>query len=624
MLFLRSMKTCFLLCFLILAAAPAWANPLLANPLVLDDAPYHEAAPHLHFLEDKHHRLGIAEISSPSGLQQFRSIDRVGGDANWGYSDDAIWLALPVAVPPGSPAEWLMEVGFSSLDRVEVYLPRPDGGFDMLMAGDLQPFSDRPFPHRNLVFPIRVNPGSSETIFLKVVSQGSVTVPVRLWQQEALHREDQSVYAKLFLYFGSLLALGIYNLLLYFSTRDKIFIAYVAFVSAMAVSQMSLNGVGNQFLWPDWPQWGNVAYATGTAATGLFGALFSRIFLDTRTHFPVIDRLLLLMAWVFACGVILPPWDYRFAGILITISGFAFSILATASGFYCLRHGHPGARLFLMAWLTLLAGVAIQSLRNFGWIPTNALTLHAMQIGSALEILLLSFALADRINIMRQEKELAKEEALKAKQEIVDALRQSEHKLERRVKERTHSIEEAHLKLLEKEAQLEHIALHDPLTGLANRLLLDETLSRAISRAQRDKATFALMGIDLDYFKEVNDHLGHAAGDQLLQIIAERIRSVIRATDTAARIGGDEFVIVLEQLRSVDDTFRVADKLIAAISEPVELSNGTGNVSASLGIAYYPQHGKNAFQLLKAADTAMYAAKNAGRNCWRQFDKGQE
>jgi diguanylate cyclase (GGDEF)-like protein len=613
-----------LLALLLLVQAPTVSAALsIQKPLELGVAAHYETAPYTFFLEDTDHRLGIADISKPSQLGRFQSLSSIGGEANWGYSSSTFWLALPVSAGPNAVSDWLMEVGFSSLDRVELYVPRQSGGFDMQTAGDFQPFAERPFPHRNLVFPVHIPPNISETIFLKVVSQGSMTVPVKLWQHDALHHQDQINYAVLCLYFGSLLALGLYNLLLYLSTREKVFLAYVAFVLAMAVSQASLCGLGNQFIWPTWPAWGDTAFASGTAATGLFGALFSRIFLNTKAQFPRIDRALLLMAAVFAVATISPAFiSYRFAAMLTTVSGFVFSALATWSGFYCMRRRHPGARLFLIAWLLLLAGVAMLALRNFGLIPTNNITLHGMQIGSSLEMLLLSFALADRINVMRREKEHAQEEALAVKQEMVDTLRRSEYALEQKVLERTRSVEDVNRQLREKEVKLQQMALHDPLTGLANRLLLDETLERAINRSQRDNSNLALLVIDLDGFKEVNDSLGHIAGDILLQTIAERIKTTIRAMDTASRLGGDEFVVLLENLHETEAAFRVADQIIEQIALPVDLPMGNSRISASMGIAFFPQHAQDALQLLKSADKAMYSAKAAGRNCWRIADSG--
>ena len=159
-------------------------------------------------------------------------------------------------------------------------------------AGDLAPFSSRPFVHRNLVFPLALVPGSEQQLYLRVSSSGSITLALTLWSAKALHQHDQRVYAILAAYFGMLLALGLYNLLLYFSLREAAYLAYVGVVASMAVAQLSILGLGNQFLWPNWPAWGNLALPLGFCLTGYFGALFTRRFLNTATTTPRFDRLL--------------------------------------------------------------------------------------------------------------------------------------------------------------------------------------------------------------------------------------------------------------------------------------------------------------------------------------------
>ncbi len=620
----QSLISCLRLLSLVISlllVQTSYAALSIQKPLQLDNEANYETASHSFFLEDPSHTLSIIDITQPTQLSNFKSLSSIGGEANWGYSKSAYWLAIPVLASVKANSDWLVEVGFSSLDQVELYLPRHGGGFDKQTTGDLQPFSARPFPHRNLVFPIHITPNTNEIIFLRVVSHGSLSVPVVFWQHDALHHHDQNSYAVLCLYFGALIALGLYNLLLYISTREKMFLSYVAFIMAMLVSQASLCGIGNQFLWPEWPAWGDVAFASSTAATGFFGALFSRMFLTTKKNFPKIDGIFILMAAVFAFAAVSPMLiSYRFAAMLTGIAGFIFAAFATWVGFYCMRHQHSGARLFLIAFLLLLAGVAMLALRNFGLVQTNSITLHGMQIGSSLEMLLLSFALADRINVLRREKDRAQEDAMTVKQDMVDSLLRSEHILEEKVLKRTRSIEEANQKLRDKESMLLQMALHDPLTGLANRLLLDEVVDKAINRSQRENTILAILVIDLDGFKEVNDQFGHAIGDTVLQTIANRIKASIRGVDTASRLGGDEFVVLLESLHDTDAVLRVADHLIEQIALPIVLPTWSSQVTASIGIAYYPQHAEDAQQLLKHADKAMYEAKSAGRNRWNTTD----
>ncbi|MBL8483068.1 MAG: EAL domain-containing protein [Rhodocyclaceae bacterium] len=164
------------------------------------------------------------------------------------------------------------------------------------------------------------------------------------------------------------------------------------------------------------------------------------------------------------------------------------------------------------------------------------------------------------------------------------------------------------------EDRLNHLAHHDQLTGLANRLLFADRMDHAIEQAQRKSTRCALLFLDLDDFKIVNDTLGHDAGDLLLKTIAARIKGAARASDTPARLGGDEFVVILDDVTHPEDAAILARKLLETVAEPVDLGSETVTVSTSMGIAIYPDDGGDRHELLKAADTAMYSAKQQGRN----------
>lgn len=170
-------------------------------------------------------------------------------------------------------------------------------------------------------------------------------------------------------------------------------------------------------------------------------------------------------------------------------------------------------------------------------------------------------------------------------------------------------------------SQMHRLAHHDALTGLPNRLVFEEQLDRALERARRAGTRIALVFIDLNGFKSINDRLGHAAGDQVLQHMARRLREALRGSDSVARLGGDEFVAILESLsleRSPHDEARaVAGKLLAALTPPVRLEQGPQQVGASLGIAMFPDHAQSKDRLIHLADLAMYEAKRSGDNQYR-------
>jgi diguanylate cyclase (GGDEF)-like protein/PAS domain S-box-containing protein len=167
----------------------------------------------------------------------------------------------------------------------------------------------------------------------------------------------------------------------------------------------------------------------------------------------------------------------------------------------------------------------------------------------------------------------------------------------------------------ETELRITHMAQHDPLTGLPNRAMFSDRLQQELAHARRDKTRLALMFIDLDHFKPVNDTWGHAVGDLLLQEVAQRIIACVRQSDTVGRIGGDEFVVLLPLIRDDEDALRVAQKIRQAMEQPFHFSGGiTVHISCSNGIATYPEHGQDEIELSKQADAAMYLAKERGRN----------
>ncbi|MDO9244400.1 MAG: sensor domain-containing diguanylate cyclase, partial [Rhodocyclaceae bacterium] len=163
---------------------------------------------------------------------------------------------------------------------------------------------------------------------------------------------------------------------------------------------------------------------------------------------------------------------------------------------------------------------------------------------------------------------------------------------------------------------LRHRAHHDVLTDLPNRSLFYDRLQSTFNQAKRYRRIFALLQVDLDRFKEVNDTLGHAAGDQLLVEAARRLTSCVREADTVARLGGDEFALILSDMASEDEAEQVAYRAVQLLAEPYHLDAGTASISGSVGIALYPQHGQDSEQLMKNADSAMYIAKTGGRNAY--------
>lgn len=173
--------------------------------------------------------------------------------------------------------------------------------------------------------------------------------------------------------------------------------------------------------------------------------------------------------------------------------------------------------------------------------------------------------------------------------------------------------------LWHKDEYLKHLAFHDALTNLPNRALLMELLEQQIAIAEREQSGMALIFLDLDGFKFINDTFGHNVGDDLLKMVAQRLQTQVRQSDTVARLGGDEFVIQLCSTTSEDEVAAIAERIIRLINEPMEFRGQTMQVGASIGVAMYPQDGDHSVELMKNADRAMYTAKEAGKNTFRFF-----
>ncbi|AZC17877.1 sensor domain-containing diguanylate cyclase [Pseudomonas sp. CMR5c] len=169
--------------------------------------------------------------------------------------------------------------------------------------------------------------------------------------------------------------------------------------------------------------------------------------------------------------------------------------------------------------------------------------------------------------------------------------------------------------------QLQRLAHFDPLTGLPNRLMLEQRLSRALEQARLDQTRVALVFVDLNGFKAINDQYGHAIGDRVLSVTAQRLQGVLRSSDTVARIGGDEFVVILEGLSPAldlaEEAGRIGEKIFSQLTPPVEVDDRRHSVGSSLGVAVFPDHGARMDQLLHVADLAMYEAKRSGNNQYR-------
>ena len=418
----------------LLAASAAWPQAA-PGELAVGIADRYALSRSFMFLEDTRGDLAFDDVLKPSAQAAFRSVALSGPGANFGLTASAIWLRVTLKAQPDAPADWLLEVAYPPLNELDLYVSAA-GAVEHQAAGNLRPFATRAIMHRNHVLPVRLAPGGHTTLYLRVRSQGTVSVPATLWQPAALWRNDQGSYATLSLYFGLLIGLLLYNLLLFSSVRDVGYLIYVGFVASMGIGQAALTGLGGQFLWPGWTWWNFVSPAVGLSAAAVLGLMFARNFLSSPVRMPRIDVFMLaqLAGWLLAIAAAL-ALPYRMSAMMVTVLAVVSVITMVAVGVISVRRGFAGARSFVTAWAVLMLGVLTLSLHNTGLLPSNAFTSNALLIGSALEMVLLSFALADRINVARRFKEQA-QARIAAERAMVEALSQSQDRLRRVLEER--------------------------------------------------------------------------------------------------------------------------------------------------------------------------------------------
>jgi signal transduction histidine kinase len=304
-------------------------------------------------------------------------------------------------------------------------------------TGQLLPFAQRPYPHHFFVLPIKMPAQTTQTVYMRVQTGNTMNVPVRLWSRVAFDSYERDDYVSQALYFGMVLAMALFNLLLFLALRDVNYLLYVAFVASIALTMAAFNGLAYEFLWNNSPMASTAVTFIGPSVAMMTLLLFTRRMLNTAALMPRLDiGLNICMAFN-----LLAPLGLFFSFAHTIKPGYVLVALTTSlillSGIVGAIQRQRSAYFFVIAFAALCVALFMAQLRGFGLAPNQETTTNYIQLGSAIEMLLLAFALADRFNVLRQEKEQAQTAALRAQQAAVQTLQTSERLLEARVNART-------------------------------------------------------------------------------------------------------------------------------------------------------------------------------------------
>ncbi len=424
------------------------AAALAQLPVEIGGAGHFELSPELEVLEDAEGQLSFEQVlASPD----FRPVEA--DIPNFGFTTSAWWARFHLRVPAEASRQWLLEVGFCLLDRVELYLPEA-GGMQHHILGDAQPFSERPLRYFNVVAPWTLPADTLVTGYLRVTSTSAVQMPLTLWTPQRFTEDSQLELLGLGLYYGAMLVMVIYNLIIFFSLRELSYLYYVLFGLSFILIQLTFNGLAFQYLWPTAPAWNNKSLAFCAGLCILTLAIFSRSFLSTGRLTPRLDN---AIKWLGRSGVVVALASVLIPYTTVVLPAIAVSLLLTSlismASFLCWRRGYKPARMFLGAWSLFLAGIFLICFNRLGWIAKNFLTDNSMQIGSAFQLALFSLALADRIHLIKRQKEAVAGQLAHQNQRLADEvverqraqqeLQQQQEVLEERVASRTADLQVA-------------------------------------------------------------------------------------------------------------------------------------------------------------------------------------
>lgn len=405
---LRSLVLISLLFFL---AAPGFAmakDPAGTVLPISETVGQYWLATHVDYVLDPEGDLGIEDVAHSSSALAFQrnSEDTLA----FGYVDAVYWIRIPIQSQDRLTTTWLLEISGlgRAIDEIEAFLPDADGMLQVLKSGDSIPFNERRVHHHAVLFPLKLAGKAATTLYLRVKTNGTLQIPMTLWSNERYVENEHHDTLLEGMFYGVLLIMIFYNAFIYLSVRDNSYIIYVFYLLCVLMFAVSLKGVGFEYLWPDQPWWNNKSNLVFAELGVLCVLLFARSFLQTPVNTPIINYVIatLILASIASFPFVVLA-SHRIAASILSIQYLLTVFFVVVAASICLQRGFKAARYYLLAWLGVLLSILVWVLNSFNWIHSYWVGAYIFQLGTAIQVLLFSFALADRINLMRVERESA-------------------------------------------------------------------------------------------------------------------------------------------------------------------------------------------------------------------------
>ena len=386
---------------------------------------------------DKSRKLDIQDILKSTDF--IRSNKAV---PNFGVEDYTIWIRFSVLNQSDEP-DLTLQIDHPVLDNIELYSEQ-DNKITVKKLGEAYPFNHRIYNDPSFIFQLNVPKAQEKVYYMRIESSDNIQLPIFIGKERNIIESTKSKYLISGLYLGIMLSMLLYNLFIYFTVRDKSYLYYVVYLIMVILTQASIQGFTFKYLWPGVSWLAIYSSFIFPPLVGITALQFERYFLKTKEWLPKTDRYASVFIVLYISSIVLSLFSqYALAFKLIEFTASTVSMYMFYMAIKISSKGYRPATFFLLSWSVFLVGIIIYTLKDFGILPYNDLTYYTMPFGSALEVTLLSFALADKINTYRKEKEYSQAEALRISQENERLIREQNIELEQKVNERTLALQES-------------------------------------------------------------------------------------------------------------------------------------------------------------------------------------
>ena len=536
------------------------------------------------------------DTSASLSFKQIKEIKEFTAHSNrisTGYSKSFFWFKFNIKNATDSSISYFIQFTESDIHELDLYIVSATGESTKYEQGIAYFTENRVNELKKPKFQIDLSSGESKTVYFRLFGIYSIYTALYVLDEKSLDSYVLKHDALYSFYFGSIFALLLSNLFFYFFSRKKSYLYYVLYVSLFLSWQLQINA------FPPFNTYSSSSsfyYFTGCLIPicFVFLILFSRTLLETKALTPKIDKVIKYFAYFFILLALSSVFFLHQSFIIINGLTSILVPLLLYVGFKSYWAGNKVALFFIVAQISFLSMTTLFSLMAEGYLEYTLLNRHAIAVGSFIEIILFSLALAYSIRILQHEK--------------LVIIYQSNIELDEKVKERTKELEQS-------KEQLKELANRDPMTNLYNRRFLYEISNELIRVAKRESSPLSIIVFDIDKFKSINDSYGHSVGDEVIKIFAKLLQQT-RECDVAARVGGEEFILLLPNTDK-KGAYEIASQIREEIEKhKVQLeSSRSFYFTVSGGVSTLLLEKDNDIdQVLNRADKALYNAKNGGRN----------